>query len=92
MNRAMRAAVGLVAALLAGCADSGPMTDQQACEKQANDDPVVKLMIMKGAGTTHYMIEHQDELKAARQDAVLNCLRARGLVAPGGVERVKKPI
>ena len=82
----------LLAGLLAltACAPAtAPMTDQDACARQANDDPVVKELIIRGAGNPHFQMEGQDQLRAARQDAALACLRARGLVRPGGVERQK---
>ena len=83
---------GLV--VLAGCAPTAaplraPGTDQEACARQANDDPVVKELIIRGAGNPHFQMEGQDQLRAAKQDAALACLRARGVVRQGGVERQK---
>ncbi len=93
----MKAAVlgaGLAAGLaLGGCGMfGGPAApprspDEVACAAQADDDPTVKQMILKGVGNPVYLAEGQDALKAARQDARLRCLRARGVVRPGGVER-----
>lgn len=84
----MRALAALV--LLAGCGTQVAQTpDQVACEARANDDPVVKELIMKGVGNPHFQREGQEQLGAARQDATLACLRARGLVQPGGVQRQK---
>ena len=74
--------------LLAACSGGGgPQTPEQACASQANDDPVVKQMVMKGAGTDQYFWDHADELRLARRDATLRCLRSRGLAPKGGVER-----
>ena len=81
-------ALALVVAV-AGCGTPGPQTPEQACASQANDDPQVKFLIMKGTGNTTFQEESQDALKRARQEATLTCLRGRGLVRPGGVERQK---
>ena len=80
----MRAALLLV--LLAGCGTT-ESPDERACDRQAYDDPVVKLLIMKGAGTSSFLSNNQEELSAAKQNARLACLRGRGLAPPGGVER-----
>jgi len=75
---------------LVACSVGGePQTDQEACARQANDDPVVKELIIRGAGNPHFQMEGQDQLRATKQDAMLACLRARGVVRPGGVERQK---
>lgn len=82
----------LLATMLAltACAPSpAPTTDKDACARQANDDPVVKELITRGAGNPHFQVEGQDQLRAAKQDAALACLRARGVVRQGGVERQK---
>ena len=73
--------------VLAGCGGGGPDTPEQACARQADDDPVVQDLILKGAGSDQYRREHVDQLKQARADATLRCLRARGLAPKGGVER-----
>lgn len=91
---------GVLATSLAGCslfdraspptAASGPTTpDQQSCARQAEDSPAVKLLINKGLGNTVFEAEHQDELRAVRQDATIACLRTRGIIRQGGVERQK---
>jgi len=49
----------------------------------------VKLLINKGLGNTVFEAEHQDELRAVRQDATIACLRTRGIIRQGGVERQK---
>jgi hypothetical protein len=88
MSRAL--AVLLLGAALSGCGGGArSVTDQEACARQAEDDPVVKEMIVKGAGNPHFQIEGQDQLRAAKQDANLACLRRRGVVRAGGVERQK---
>jgi hypothetical protein len=90
--------VGLV--LLSGCgmfggADSrtgdGKLTDQAYCERRADDDPAVKELMIKGLGSTNFAASNQLQLRLAKQDAVTACLRSRGVIPPGGVER-QKPI
>lgn len=78
----------LLLAVLAGCAAT-PATPQGACEALANDDPTVKTIIIKQAGNPHAQLEGQTELRAAKQDATLACLRNRGAIRRGGVERQK---
>ena len=75
-----------VALVLAGCA---PSTPEGQCSSAVNDDPVVKAIIIKGTGNPHYQMESQDELRAAKQDALVKCLKGRGVIRGGGVERQK---
>ena len=82
----------MLALVLAGCGGGGSgrqLTDQEFCDRQAENDPVVKQMIMKGAGNLAFQMEGRDQLHAAEQDARLACLRSRGVIPPGGVERQK---
>ena len=81
------AALALLA-LLAACGAPEPPVERD-CDKAADNDPAVKLLIMKGLGNPYIQETTQDELKAAKQQARLACLRSRGLVPPGGVERPK---
>jgi hypothetical protein len=73
--------------LLASC--SGPASDspEGACARQANDDPAVKELMMKAAGTQQFEWDNAPRIRMAKQDATLRCLRARGLAPKGGVER-----
>jgi len=79
--------------LLASCATpTGTPTgtpDEQACASAANDDPTVKALIIKGTGNPAFQNNSQDELRAAKQQARLTCLRGRGAIPQGGVERQK---
>lgn len=79
----MRALIA-AALLLAGCA--APDTPQAACERQAENDPTVHELVIKGLGGEAFRNNSQDELRFARQQAVVACLRARGVAPPGGVE------
>ncbi len=74
--------------LLAACARE-PESAQAVCERQANNDPAVKRLIIKGVGSAYFLHDSQDELNAAKQDAMLACLRDRGVIRKGGVERQK---
>ncbi len=73
--------------LLAGC--GGGSAAEEACARQANDAPAVRELIIKGAGNPQFQLDNQRQLREARQDAGLACLRARGLAPKGGVERAK---
>ena len=85
----MRHAALLVLLLAAaGCA-TGPQTPEQACRSAANDAPKVKDIIIRTAGNPAAQAADQDLLAAAKQDATLDCLRARGVIRRGGVERQK---
>jgi hypothetical protein len=57
------------------------------CEDQVYADPLVKDLIMKGAGSTGFARNHQNQLQAAKEDAATRCLQAKGLIRQGGVER-----
>lgn len=74
----------LLALLLAGCAK--PDTPEAACERQADGDPTVRLLVIKGLGNPAFLAGNQEELAFARRQAVVACLRARGLAPRGGVE------
>jgi hypothetical protein len=75
--------------LLAACSGGSRGSDDpqhRACEAAANDDPAVREEMRKRAGSEGYLWQHNDQYLALRQQAVLRCLRARGLAPPGGVE------
>lgn len=76
--------------LLASCASHDP-PEVQACKAYASDDPEVKRLTAINAGSESFQAQQgQQELVDARQQAVLRCLRARGLAPPGGVERPRR--
>ncbi len=71
--------------VLLGCAGSGPQAD---CERQAMQDPAVQDIYTRTNGAyTFPWIEHNELVQAKRQ-AVLRCMRAKGLAPPGGVQPV----
>jgi len=73
--------------LLASCSGPAADTPEGACARQANDDPAVKELLMKAAGTQQFEWDNAQRIKFAQRDAALRCLRARGLAPKGGVER-----
>ena len=87
MKPALVVAAGLLGAL--GACAAQPLTDQEFCARQAENDPAVKLLVVKGVGDPHFALENQQQLHDAKQDALLACLRSRGVIRPGGVERQK---
>lgn len=78
----------VLAMLLIGCAQR-PTTQDQACAQSANEDPAVKLLMNKMLGSQNLAREDEDLLAATKQDAMLRCLRGRGVIPRGGVERQK---
>lgn len=75
---------------LSGCAaPDRPLTDQDYCARQAVNDPAVKDLLMKAAGSPYLLREGERQRHAAEQDAQIACLRKRGIIPPGGVERPK---
>ena len=79
MRRALAAAL-----LLAGCA--GADTPEAACARQAENDPAVRELIIKGVGNPAFLAASQEELAFTRRQATVACLRGRGLAPRGGVE------
>ncbi len=86
-----RAASLLILVLLLAACGTAESPDQRACDAAVNEDPAVKLLIIKGVGNPYFQANSQDELNTAKQEARLTCLRSRGLAPKGGVER-QKPI
>lgn len=77
--------------LLAGCAQAGNAPDA-VCDREANNDPVVKDIIMKQAGVSWLAFSYPNALENARDRAKRACLaRIGGLPAGGGVEPVGRP-
>ena len=84
-----RAALLFLLVLSACAAPQSP--DEAACERQADNDPAVRELIIKGAGNPHFMMESQDELRAAKRAATVRCLKSRGILQQSGVE-AQKPL
>jgi hypothetical protein len=62
------------------------------CQRQAEQDPKVKALIMETFNGVNGDPAHFQQLKVARYEATNACLRARGIPVPGGVEPVQKPV
>ena len=54
------------------------------CVDQVYADPTVKELIMKGAGSSDFARNHEDDLKYAKLDASHRCMQQKGLIRPGG--------
>jgi hypothetical protein len=80
----------LMAAACSSPPSSASASQEEACARQANDDPVVRDMLAKAAGNEGWQWHHGNDLRAAKQDAAVRCLRARGLAPKGGVERPRQ--
>jgi len=93
----IRAALIASALLLGGCglfAASGPAVpaaedteDHRACRREAERSPAIRALLQQsapGSETNQARIERERSSIFAR--AYRDCLRARGLGAPGGVE------
>ena len=80
----------MLAVGLAGCAstDNSP---QAQCERQAEDDPTVIEIYTRSNGTyTDSSFPAYQELKTAKQQATIRCMRGKGLLPPGGVQPVQR--
>jgi len=77
--------------LLAACGPTGNSPDA-VCERETNDDPQVKLIIIQQSAVTARAWQNPDELPAARNRAKRACLARLGVLpAGGGVEQVRQP-
>jgi hypothetical protein len=88
----MRLSLLLSAALLAGCASDplSPRADAPVCRAEVNNDPTVRELTAQSAGSpSNFALINKQELADARRQAELNCMRAKGLLPPGGVEPIK---
>ena len=82
----------LAAVVLSGCGNNPPPNPAEAqCRAQMLNDPTVKRMLAVQAGSLWLQKENQAALADAKRQALLACLRARGLAPPGGVEAVRPP-
>jgi hypothetical protein len=81
----------LPAVLLCGCDHTGPKTDpaRAECERQADSDPKVMDLKVKQFSITPSDPPIGPDIAVARHEALLHCLQAKGLAAPGGVEPLR---
>lgn len=75
-----------LACVLAAC--SADNTPQGQCDRQAMDDPAVVAVYQRTNGAYTQAWAERDELLQAKRQAVLRCMRQKGLAPPGGVEPV----
>ena len=84
-----------LALLLASCGDSpkivpAPLTPQEeACRAQADQDPALKEARAISAGQLDWQWQHGPEIQQLQRDAITRCLKGRGLMPRGGVERAR---
>lgn len=86
--------VGLL--LLASCGQSGPAIvaapvspQEEACAAQADQDPALAEARGVAAGQLDWQWQHGPEMEQIKRDAITRCLKARGLLPRGGVERAR---
>ena len=86
----------LLPLLLASCGDSGPKVvaapvspQEEACATQADQDPALKEARAISAGQSNWQFQHGPEMEQLKRDAITRCLKARGLLPRGGVERAR---
>ena len=73
---------------LAACSGAGG-SPQAQCERDASQDPAVRTIYQRSDGYyTYGETKQRADLQEAKRQAVLRCLRAKGLVPPGGVQPV----
>ena len=89
-----RPALLMLPLLLASCGDSGPgiaaaplSPQEQACTAQADEDPALREARAIAAGQANWQFQHGPEMEQLKRDAITRCLKARGLMPRGGVER-----
>lgn len=85
----------LLPLLMAACTDSpgivpAPLSPQeQACTAQADQDPALKEARAISAGRLVWEWQHEPQIEQIKRDAITRCLRSRGLMPRGGVERAR---
>ncbi|MCK8783902.1 phosphoribosylamine--glycine ligase [Roseomonas sp. NAR14] len=95
MSRALLAALALLG--LAACARSSlppienPTPDQIACREEAARDPRVADYSHRYSQSPWAETAIRDDQRATELRAYRNCLAARGVRLPGGVEMERRP-
>jgi hypothetical protein len=77
--------------LLTGCVfiKAEEKDPRAECEWQANSDPTVTDLSLKQFSLTPSDPPLGPDIAVAKHQAILRCLQAKGLAAPGGVEPVR---
>jgi hypothetical protein len=86
----------LMVPLLLGACNAGPQIaaapltpQEQACATQADQDPELRAARGIAAGQLEWQYQHAPEMEQVKRDAITRCLKARGLMPRGGVERAR---
>ena len=86
----------VVPLLLGSCGDAGPKIvaaplspQEEACTGQANQDPALREAREIAAGQPNWQFQHEPEIEQLKRDAITRCLKTRGLMSRGGVERAR---
>jgi hypothetical protein len=77
---------------LAECSPGGgpDSAARQQCERQAYKDPKVAAIYSSTDGNYTYVgTTARDDLLVATREAVMRCMREKGLLPPGGVQPVR---
>jgi hypothetical protein len=93
----MRAAAATLLLVVSACSAPGPTllatyrapTIPAECEQAVYNDPEVHRIMLANIASPTLIGENQDKLAFAQEEAVRNCLRAKGLLPAGGVEPVR---
>ena len=92
----MRRPALLTLLLLACCATSGPKIaptplspQEEACATQADQDPALQEARGVASGRLDWLWQHEPEMEQIKRDAVTRCLKSRGLLPRGGVEKAR---
>jgi hypothetical protein len=72
---------------LAACGSTGN-SPQAQCQHQAEDDPAVVDIYTRTNGAYTYPWTERDQLIRDKKQAFIHCMRAKGLLPPGGVQPV----
>jgi hypothetical protein len=59
------------------------------CERRADDDPAVLALYTENEGGYTYLRTDRDLIASAKRQAMMRCMRAKGLAPPGGVQGVE---
>jgi hypothetical protein len=83
--------VFLLPLLLAGCLPSASNPDPRAeCERAVYQDPTVRNIYTSTNMDYTRELPERYELQTAKQQAMLRCLRSKGLAPPGGVQPIQR--
>ncbi len=87
-----RSAVLMAPLWLAACGGPSPAhaplsPQEEACASQADQDPALQQARGIAASQPNWEFQHEPEMQQIKRDAITRCLKGRGLLPRGGVER-----